>query len=212
MNDTPGTPSAICVGHHPAKGERWVSPGVGERMIAYLRRTYAQPVPTEQPKRAHLKLRPDPHGTVVAPKIHVYPKTRLCIDCGGEFTATHAKNVRCARCAHQQHLAAKRRWSAKQAVIRYPCERACSDCGTTFTARAASQVRCAACQHAYELQRERAQRDVKRGGPRACRQCGVPLVGAHRNKRYCSAACWAAHRATYNAAYKQALRGGPHDD
>lgn len=212
MNDAPGAPSLICIGHHPAKGERWVSPGVGERMIAYLRRTYAEPRPAERPKRAHLKLRADRPSTTTAPTVLVYPKARHCVDCGTAFMAANGSHKRCARCAREAKLAAHRRWDEKQqVVVRYPCERACVRCGVTITARTSRQVRCADCQHAYELQRERAQRDVKRGGPRACRQCGAPLVEVHRNKRFCSDACWRAHRAAYNAAYKQSLRGGPHD-
>ncbi len=213
MNDTPGTPSMICVGHHPAKGERWVSPGVGERMIAYLRRTYAQPAPAERPKRAHLKLRADRPSTTTAPTVLVYPKTRLCIDCGGEFTATNGSHKRCDRCAREQRLAACRRWKAQQQpAIRYPCQRACARCGVTITVHTSRQTRCADCQHAYELEREQAQRDQRRGGMHHCRQCGAPLGAVHANLRFCSDACRRAHKAAYNAAYKQALRGGAHDD
>lgn len=212
MNDTPGTPSAICVGHHPAKGERWVSPGVGERMIAYLRRTYAEPRPAERPKRAHLKLRADRPSTTTAPTVLVYPKARHCVDCGTAFMAANGSHRRCARCAREAKLAAHRRWDEKQqVVVRYPCERACVRCGVTITARTSRQVRCADCQHAYELEREQAQRDQRRGGTDHCRQCGAPLGAVHANLRFCSDACRRAHKAAYNAAYKAALRGGPHD-
>jgi len=189
MNDTPGTPSAICVGHHPAKGERWVSPGVGERMIAYLRRTYAQPAPAERPKRAHLKTR---QGKPLAAKRAISPAP--------ERPRVAAKQI------PKPPKPAKAPKPTKP-QRQYPCERSCVDCGVLFTAVHPVHVRCQACARQRELYCKKIQRqNSKRQEAKVCRQCGRTFTPTHGLDQFCSDACRRTYRTQYDAKYKASLR------
>jgi len=88
----------ITLGTTTCAGEQWVSPGIGERMIAYLTRTYGGVVPEHRPRRDGVNyndLFPEP----VAPRERGHLVT--CAGCGALFR-TSSRAQRCKPCADQR--------------------------------------------------------------------------------------------------------------
>jgi predicted Zn-ribbon and HTH transcriptional regulator len=143
-----GAPSMVHVGSQTCAGEVWVSPGVGERMIAYLKRTYqgvATPSNRETRGRvSHNDLLPEPP-----------PRPRdltPCAVCGVLFERHGGRCARCPACRGQ---------SGRRYVV-------CQDCGVEFTTDSNRTLRCPECrvEHAHAASRVRmaARRARKRGG------------------------------------------------
>ena len=201
MSDRTGAPSAIRLGTELCKGEQWVSPGVGQQFIDYLRRTYGG----KPAARAHkaplvtydklLPVRAEPE------------RLTACVDCGNLFHALSAKHTRCAACRRLHERDALRVRREQLAAKRSPAVMTqrivCAWCGSKFEhislgGHGNGRRYCSA--HCKEQQRRQTRREQQ--GCREtvtvrrliCAHCGNAymqvLHGAHgANRRYCSARC-----------------------
>ena len=62
-------------------------------------------------------------------------QTKVCVDCGKEFTSTNSRQIRCDECQYKYNHSIK----GEQTKV-------CIDCGKEFTTNLANKVRCDSCQ------------------------------------------------------------------
>ena len=201
MSDRSGAPSAIRLGTELCKGEQWVSPGVGQRFIDYLRRTYGgKPAARRQkaPLVTYDKLLP----AAAKPERLV-----TCVDCGKAFAALTAIHTRCANCARRHERDALRvrreQLAAKQSPAVETQTIVCAWCGSAFEHTSAGghgngRRYCSAqCKEQQRRQSRRELQDCRETvtvRQMICAHCGKVykqvLQGAHgANRRYCSTRC-----------------------
>lgn len=199
----------VFVGHATAAGEEFVSPGVGERMIAYLKRTYGG-------QASHSSLARDGawNGNALIAPVGPAPRRTLftCSVCGVLFEPMCSTQKHCRACSDLRHAAPKAQ--ARSVVGSGRIVTAiCGNCGQEFTYEAslhnAKRLYCSQrckvqASNAHSLERYYAQlaAGIKRSwverGPithsLVCAGCGKPfdhrVVGAGgMNRRYCSDGC-----------------------
>ena len=96
--DITGVTYVAGCGYHTAAGEEWVSPGVGERMIAYMQRRYGGQKPAGQRKsRVHLHLTSKAKAKPPKPTV-----LAACVDCGVEIVKREERHLRCHACHMQR--------------------------------------------------------------------------------------------------------------